>query len=260
MPISRRRTIGTLCDEIALQAKRGEGAVRKAAKKPAAKPAIAKAVAKPTAPAPSFASAFRVAFATIDRRNRRNLVALADMRKALPQYTRSQFDSGLRKLRVARQFTLNSFDGRHGSLSPEARKAAIIEDGRELTFVSRIDDDDEEPEPARRSKKKEPRFWIQKGTGSNPWWIYTHDESRSDRPPKVVRGFKTKRHATSFLGLLEGDKQAGRRWYREEIDKLIKEDPSASQKDIWARAAQSAMIYGIPPSLIGADPNTGRPL
>src|SRR5262245_55577814 len=49
----------------------------------------------------AFAATFRAAFQRLDRENRSpNLVRLLDLRRALAQFERPQFDAGLRQLRL----------------------------------------------------------------------------------------------------------------------------------------------------------------
>lgn len=76
MTISRRRTIGTLCDEIARQGKAGESAIRKAAKKPA----IKTAPPSPSFPAPSPPSPIRP---SLDPSSKPRTVSKAKKRKVV---------------------------------------------------------------------------------------------------------------------------------------------------------------------------------
>jgi hypothetical protein len=97
--------------------------------------------ATPVAPAPparDFAAAFREAFEHLDRRNRAsNSVKLSDLRRALPGFGRDAFDAGLRALRLAGEFSLDSHEGLHSSLTPEEREAGVYEAGSLLVYVSR---------------------------------------------------------------------------------------------------------------------------
>jgi hypothetical protein len=96
------------------------------------------AEASPPRPSRDFAGAFREAFAQLDRRNgSTNFVKLADMRGALDEHRREAFDAGLRALRLAGEFALDSHEGLHGSLSPEDREAGVLEAGSLLVYVSR---------------------------------------------------------------------------------------------------------------------------
>lgn len=85
----------------------------------------------------AFADAFNAAFDRIRRDRPLNLVELSDLRRALPQFDRSQFDAGLRELRRARLFVLETFEGRHGQLTDDERSGAIHEDGRLFVYAAR---------------------------------------------------------------------------------------------------------------------------
>jgi hypothetical protein len=95
----------------------------------------------PVSPAHSardFAGAFRAAFEQLDRRNgTTNFVKLLDLRRTLAEFSRDEFDTGLRKLRVDGEFSLDSHEGLYGSLTPEEREAGIREAGSLLIYVSR---------------------------------------------------------------------------------------------------------------------------
>lgn len=86
-----------------------------------------------------FPRAFNEAFDKLRRERPLNLVELSALRRALPGFTREAFDLGLRELRKTRQYVLETFEGRHGSLSPEDAAAAIREDGRVFAFAARRD-------------------------------------------------------------------------------------------------------------------------
>lgn len=89
-------------------------------------------------PAPDFAAAFRAAFDRLDRQNRStNFVRLLDLRRELPAFDRERFDAGLRQLRIADEFTLDSHEGRHGPLTEGEREAGVREGGSLLVYVSR---------------------------------------------------------------------------------------------------------------------------
>lgn len=95
-------------------------------------------VVKPGAPAPDFATAFRAAFDRLDRQSRlTNFVRLLDLRQALPEFDRAQFDAGLRQLRIDGEFTLDTHEGRHGPLTEPEREAGVREAGSLLVYVSR---------------------------------------------------------------------------------------------------------------------------
>jgi hypothetical protein len=85
-----------------------------------------------------FAAAFNAAFDRLRRDRPFNLVKLSDLRRALPQFDRTQFDAGLKELRKARLFVLETFEGRHGHLSDDERSGAIREDGRLFVYAARV--------------------------------------------------------------------------------------------------------------------------
>jgi len=91
-----------------------------------------------TRPDREFAAAFREAFGDLDRRHgARNFVKLSDLRSALAGFSREEFDAGLRQLRIDDQFSLNSHEGFHDTLSREDREAGIREAGSLLIYVTR---------------------------------------------------------------------------------------------------------------------------
>jgi hypothetical protein len=85
-----------------------------------------------------FPQEFREAFDRLDRRNgSTNFVKLVDLRQAMAAFPRDEFDAGLATLRVDGEFTLNSHEGLHGSLTPEEREAGLREAGSLLVYASR---------------------------------------------------------------------------------------------------------------------------
>ncbi|MEJ7637038.1 MAG: hypothetical protein WKF75_03360 [Singulisphaera sp.] len=85
-----------------------------------------------------FGTAFREAFEALDRRNgKTNFVKLADLRRVLSDFDRHMFDAGLRRLREADEFGLDSHEGLHGTLTPEEREAGVREAGSLLIYASR---------------------------------------------------------------------------------------------------------------------------
>lgn len=87
----------------------------------------------------SFPQDFEWVFSQIDNATgRRNFVKLLDLRSALSQYGRSEFDEGVRRLRVDRKFTLETSEGLHGAVSEQERQAAIVEAGSRYLYCSRI--------------------------------------------------------------------------------------------------------------------------
>ena len=89
-------------------------------------------------PARDFSGDFREAFEHLDRRNgATNFVKLADLRRTLAWVGRDEFDDELRALRLRGEFSLDSHEGLHGSLTPEEREAGVREAGSLLVYVSR---------------------------------------------------------------------------------------------------------------------------
>lgn len=109
-----------------------------------------------------FHAEFSAAFRKLDRENRGvNYVALTDLRKALPHYNQEQFNAGLRKLRVADKFTLDTEDGRRLSTNNDMYRhsaaedaAAIREGGTIYRRVSYRDDDYMKPIPRKGKRSK----------------------------------------------------------------------------------------------------------
>jgi hypothetical protein len=87
----------------------------------------------------AFASAFNRAFERLRGERPFNMVELVALRTALSGYSREQFDRGLHALRKSGEFLLETFEGRHGSLSSEELAASIREDGRVFAFAARRD-------------------------------------------------------------------------------------------------------------------------
>ena len=92
----------------------------------------------PERPPRDFAEAFCEAFEQLDRRNGlTNFVKLADLRHALSEFSREEFDAGLRKLRLDGEFSLDSHEGLYGTLTPEEREAGVHEAGSLLIYASK---------------------------------------------------------------------------------------------------------------------------
>lgn len=83
-----------------------------------------------------FEDRFGRVYAEMARRAGSNLVTLASLRNAFPEYNRAAFDRELRKLREADQYVLQTFDGRHGGMTAEETRAGIREGGRSFVFVA----------------------------------------------------------------------------------------------------------------------------
>ena len=84
-----------------------------------------------------FAARFEAAFDELDRqKGSHNFVSLVDLRRAIPDVSREQFDTGLRQLRLAGRFSLSAAESVHGIL-PEQRRASIEEAGTLLLYLSR---------------------------------------------------------------------------------------------------------------------------
>lgn len=82
-----------------------------------------------------FATAFGEAFQQLDRQaGGHNFVSLLQLRQALP-FERETFDTELRKLRIAGQYTLSAAEGRHG-VTPAEQEGGILENGSLLLYVS----------------------------------------------------------------------------------------------------------------------------
>jgi hypothetical protein len=94
---------------------------------------------KPQTDGVDFSQAFNEAFDRLRRQRTFNMVELSALRRALPGFSREAFDLGLRELRESDEFVLESFEGRHGALSPEDIAAAIREDGRVFAYAARRD-------------------------------------------------------------------------------------------------------------------------
>lgn len=238
--ISRRKTIGTLCDEVARQGKAaGTKAVRKTAKAPAG--------AKP-----SKTGAGKLY--TVGTYNER----IEHMDYKGPFRSFEEADSHARgaskALSDAHELVImEGSPGRPGIIVPGSRKYR----GSKAPAAP-----PKKPKAAKAPKdiKRGKKLWVEKSTGANPWWLKGPREGRPDWP-ETIRGFKTQRQAVRYMRMLESwDKEAGRAWYREEIAKLSKEQPGVPLKDIWRQAGRGAASDGIPPALIGANPDTGEPL
>ncbi|WP_425615845.1 hypothetical protein NA78x_005777 [Anatilimnocola sp. NA78] len=102
-------------------------------------PVASATVTAPSKPAEGFASLFDAAFRRVDSRSGgRNFAKVLELRRELPQFSRSEFDSELRLLRAARQFAMESAQGGGTQLSDEERQAGIQEGSSLLVYVSRI--------------------------------------------------------------------------------------------------------------------------
>lgn len=86
----------------------------------------------------TFANDFDGAFRELDAKSgRRNFVKVYELRQALAQYSRAAFDAGLKQLRLANRYTMDSVFGANASLT-EAERAAGIQEGQSLlVYVSR---------------------------------------------------------------------------------------------------------------------------
>jgi hypothetical protein len=95
-------------------------------------------VQQPGASTRDFAGEFARAFERLDRASgNKNYVLLHDLRRALPDIDRTEFDNRLKELRLAKVFTLDSPDGRHVRLTPEQLDAGIREGSSNLVYVAR---------------------------------------------------------------------------------------------------------------------------
>lgn len=85
-----------------------------------------------------FAHDFTRAFERLDRASgSNNFVLLHDLRRAMPDIERTEFDTRLKELRLAKLFTLDGPDGRHVRLTPEQLDAGIREGSANLVYVAR---------------------------------------------------------------------------------------------------------------------------
>lgn len=85
-----------------------------------------------------FARDFTREFDRLDRATGgNNYVLLHDLRRALPEIDRSEFDNRLKELRLAKLFTLDSSDGQRVRLTPEQLDAGIREGSSNLVYVAR---------------------------------------------------------------------------------------------------------------------------
>lgn len=86
-----------------------------------------------------FVPRFDEAFRRLDHdRGSNNFVWLTDLRRALTEYSREQFDAGLRRLREIRRYKLNAGEG-HFGVSDEQKQSSICEAGTIYLSVSRIE-------------------------------------------------------------------------------------------------------------------------
>ncbi len=78
------------------------------------------------------------AFAATDERlGGDNYVPLLELRKALPEVGRTEFDEALADLRRQRRLSLDASDGRHQRIDPEQLAAGILEEGQTLVYAQR---------------------------------------------------------------------------------------------------------------------------
>ncbi|MGE0755887.1 MAG: hypothetical protein AB7F89_01195 [Pirellulaceae bacterium] len=93
--------------------------------------------ASPQVPDPGhFARDFERAFRDIDgSTGGRNFVRLHSLRRAVPQYSREAFDAGLRQLRLADEYSLETSHGGGARLTDEEREAGIQEGSSLFVYV-----------------------------------------------------------------------------------------------------------------------------
>lgn len=75
---------------------------------------------------------------------------------------------------------------------------------------------------------------------------------------RMIYRFKTKMSAQALIRALQGDGEAARLLYRRAVDAGRKNGMGESVA--WEYAAGMARMFGLLPALVGADPETGRPL
>jgi hypothetical protein len=102
-------------------------------------PAVPVTVTAPVAVSrDGFARDFAREFDRLDRATgSNNYVLLHDLRRALPEIDRTEFDNRLKELRLAKLFTLDSSDGQRVRLTPEQLDAGIREGSSNLVYVAR---------------------------------------------------------------------------------------------------------------------------
>ena len=92
----------------------------------------------PPPPQIDFERVFRSAFDRLDvQSGSHNYVLLHDLRRALPDLSRHEFDEQLNDLRRSKLFSLDSADGRHVRLTAEQLDAGIREASSLLVYVAR---------------------------------------------------------------------------------------------------------------------------
>jgi hypothetical protein len=85
-----------------------------------------------------FERDFQNAFERLDvQTGKHNYVLLHDLRRALPDIPRGEFDAHLNDLRRSKRFSLDSDDGRHVRLTPDQLEAGIREANSLLVYVAR---------------------------------------------------------------------------------------------------------------------------
>lgn len=85
-----------------------------------------------------FERDFQNAFERLDvQSGKHNYVLLHDLRRALPDIPRGEFDARLNDLRRSKTFSLDSDDGRHVRLTPDQLEAGIREANSLLVYVAR---------------------------------------------------------------------------------------------------------------------------
>lgn len=87
-------------------------------------------------PNSNFETDFERAFYSLD--DGYNFVKLYDLRNALSNYSRQEFDEGLNNLRRKRKYSLEASEGLLVKLTPEEKAAGITELGRLLIYCKKI--------------------------------------------------------------------------------------------------------------------------
>lgn len=105
---------------------------------PASAPQPPVAAPAPSADPAEFPARFAAAFEKFDKAGgSHNFVSLVDLRRELAEFSREVFDAELRKLRIARTFTLSAAEGRHG-ITQEMQAAGILEGDSLLVYVLKV--------------------------------------------------------------------------------------------------------------------------
>jgi hypothetical protein len=91
-------------------------------------------------PAGSFEADFDAAFLLLNQQaGGHNYVLIYDLRQALPQYSRAEFDAGLNDLRRARKYSADTAEGRHVRYTREQIEGGLRQGGENLMYLAKFD-------------------------------------------------------------------------------------------------------------------------